>query len=189
MSNITLRTERLELTAATLEMLQAEEDQPRLAGLLNADVPANWPTPLYDAQARSYFTTLMREQPDALGWAVWYVFLVENGRKTLIGAAGATAPPSAEGTIEIGYSLLDQFHNRGYATEALGGFLSWAWRHTSLRRVIADTFPNLTASIRVLEKCGFALCGPGSEAGAIRFELLRSTCGFTEQNGSDGERK
>lgn len=71
----------------------------------------------------------------------------------------------------IGYSLLDQFHGKGYATEALQGFLDWVKREPTLRRVVADTFPNLTASIRVLEKSGFVRCGAGSEEGSIRFEL------------------
>ena len=174
MANITLQTERLELTAATAEMLEAEEDRSRLANLLQADVPPNWPTPMYDADARAHFLALMRERPDALGWAVWYIALAEAGRKTLIGATGAIGPPSDDGVIEIGYSLLEQFHGRGYATEALGAFLDEAWRHSVLRRVIADTFPDLTASIRVLEKNGFVPCGPSVEPGAIRFELLRS---------------
>ena len=175
MTDFTLRLNRLELRAATIDMLRAEDDRAQLAKLLLANVPENWPTPMYDANARSHFLTLMQEKPESLGWAVWYIFcLQENGPKTLIGATGAIGPPSDDGTIEIGYSLLDQFQGHGYATEALGGFLAWAWRHATLQRVIADTFPNLPASIRVLEKNGFVPCGPGSEAGAIRFELLRS---------------
>jgi RimJ/RimL family protein N-acetyltransferase len=35
----------------------------------------------------------------------------------------------------------------------------------------ADTFPHLTASIRVLEKNGFVRCGAGADEGSIRFEL------------------
>lgn len=168
-----IRTERLELRAATLAMLEAERDHPRLAKLLNATVPVNWPTPMYDADARSHFLSLMREHPEALGWAVWYIFLLENGQKTLIGATGAIGPPSADGTIEIGYSLLDQYQGQGFATEAVGGFLAWAWRHDFLQRIIADTFPHLPASIRVLEKNDFVSCGSGSESGAIRFEQVR----------------
>jgi hypothetical protein len=40
--------------------------------------------------------------------------------------------------------------------------------------VIAETLPELTPSIRVLEKSGFVSGGEGSEEGLIRFELSRS---------------
>jgi RimJ/RimL family protein N-acetyltransferase len=43
----------------------------------------------------------------------------------------------------------------------------------SVRRVIAETYPALIASIGVLQKCGFRSIGDGSEPGVIRFELLR----------------
>ena len=36
---------------------------------------------------------------------------------------------------------------------------------------MAETLPELTASIRVLEKNGFRFAGPGSEDGVIRYEL------------------
>lgn len=108
----------------------------------------------------------------AAGWTSWYVILPDGaGRKTLIGSVGAGGPPDESGAIMIGYSLRDQFHGKGYATEALQGFLAWAGRHPGLRRVVANTYPHLTTSIRVLEKCGFGLVGAGLDEGTIRFEL------------------
>jgi RimJ/RimL family protein N-acetyltransferase len=86
-------------------------------------------------------------------------------------SGGACGLPDQEGTIVIGYSLLDQFHGQGYATEALRGFLDWAKADPRLRTVVADTLPHLVASIRVLEKNGFVRCGPGADEGSLRFEL------------------
>ncbi len=40
--------------------------------------------------------------------------------------------------------------------------------------MIAETLPELTPSIRVLEKSGFVNIGAGSEKGVIRFEFSRS---------------
>ena len=40
--------------------------------------------------------------------------------------------------------------------------------------MIAETLPELTPSIGVLRKGGFALIGEGSEPGVIRFELTRA---------------
>jgi RimJ/RimL family protein N-acetyltransferase len=39
--------------------------------------------------------------------------------------------------------------------------------------VIAETYPHLTPSIGVMEKCGLAFAGEGSEEGVIRYELPR----------------
>lgn len=170
--HLTMRLERLELIAATKELLQAENDHSQLARALQAEVPDNWPTPLYDNDARQFFLKIVSENPEAVGWTAWYILLPgDTGTKTLIGAVGACGLPDEEGKIVIGYSLLDQFHGKGYATEALRGFLDWARQNLRLRKVIADTFPYLTASIRVLEKNGFVRCGAGADEGSIRFEL------------------
>jgi [ribosomal protein S5]-alanine N-acetyltransferase len=170
-TNLTIGLDRLELIAATKELLQLEADHLQFARSLQAEIPANWPPPLYDADARRFFLTVVSENPDAVGWTAWYILLrSESGKKTLIGSVGACGLPDEEGKIVIGYSLLDQFHGKGYATEALHGFLDWAKEHPRLRKVVADTFPHLAASIRVLEKSGFVRCGAGVDEGSIRFE-------------------
>jgi RimJ/RimL family protein N-acetyltransferase len=172
MPSVTIRLNRLELIAATKELLQAEENLEELGRELQAKVPSNWPTPLYDNDARQFFLTVVSENPEAVGWTTWYILLPdESGKKTLVGGVGACGLPDDDGKIVIGYSLLDQFHGKGYATEALRGFLDWARQNPRLRKVVADTFPHLTASIRVLQKNGFVRCGVGADKGSIRFEL------------------
>ncbi|MRR52257.1 MAG: N-acetyltransferase [Rhodocyclaceae bacterium] len=175
MSHLTLRTDRLKLIAATRELLETEGDLTQLAQGLQAEVPSNWPMPLYDSDARSHFLRVVSENPEAVGWTTWYILLAESTRTmTLVGAVGACGLPDVDGTIVIGYSILDQFQGKGYATEALCGFLKWARQHPRLRRVFADTYPRLVASIRVLERNGFIRCGKGTEEGTIGFELLIS---------------
>jgi len=56
--------------------------------------------------------------------------------------------------------VLDAFQNRGYATEAVQGMIPVIFSHTRISRIMATTFPELKASIRVLEKTGFACTGP-----------------------------
>jgi RimJ/RimL family protein N-acetyltransferase len=171
--NLTIRLDRLELVAATRELLQAEDDLRQLTQCLQADVPGNWPMPLYDNDARQHFLRVLCEIPESVGWTAWYILLLDDaGRRTLIGSVGACGLPDDSGIIVIGYSLLDQFHGKGYATEALRGFLEWVKPHPRLRTVVADTFLHLKASIRVLEKNGFVRCGVGADEGSIRFELV-----------------
>lgn len=172
MPDLRLRLNRLELIAATKELLEAEPNREDFARALQAEVPTNWPTPLYDDDARQFFLRVVSENLEAVGWTAWYILLPgEQGGTTLIGAVGACGLPDDDGRIIIGYSLLDQFHGRGYATEALRGFLDWVRPHPRLQTAVADTFPHLAASIRVLEKNGFVRRGAGADEGSIRFEL------------------
>jgi RimJ/RimL family protein N-acetyltransferase len=48
-----------------------------------------------------------------------------------------------------------------------------AFAFPDVRRVIAETLPELTPSIGVLRKCGFRFIGEGSEPGVIRFAITR----------------
>jgi hypothetical protein len=104
MPNLTIRLERLELIAATKELLQVEADHTHLAHGLQADVPDNWPTLLYDNDARQFFLTVVSNNPEAVGWTAWYILLRnDSGKKTLIGGVGACGLPDDDGKIVIGY--------------------------------------------------------------------------------------
>lgn len=98
----------------------------------------------------------------------------EGGRPILVGTAGYKGPPSADGTVELGYGIVSEYQRRGFASEATRGMVARAFRFPSVRRVIAETLPELTPSIGVLQKCGFRLIGEGSEPGVIRFEITRA---------------
>jgi ribosomal-protein-alanine N-acetyltransferase len=39
--------------------------------------------------------------------------------------------------------------------------------------VAAETYPSLTASLRVMEKCGMTLAGEGAEGGTVRYIIKR----------------
>ena len=60
-----------------------------------------------------------------------------------------------DGTVEIGYGILEEYQNRGYATEAVDAAAAWALKQPAVSRVEAETDPGNIASQRVLEKAGF----------------------------------
>lgn len=168
-----IRTSRLELVVGTPEIARADaDDRVRLSKLLDAEVPAEWPPELLSDHVEQFAQTL-EASPHEVGWWSWYVVRDEPaaGPRRLIGSIGFGGPPKEDGSVITGYSLLEAHFNRGYATEALAGLLGFARASGRVRRVIADTFPPLVGSIRVLEKNGFAPAGDGDEPGAIRFEL------------------
>ena len=171
-----LETQRMTLVAATLPMLCAELSRPdEFARLLGVEVAVPWPPPLNDEASNRWMIRLLEENPDTAGWGMWYFLLRAGpgGGPLAIGNGGYKGKPSADGTVEIGYSIVEAYQRRGLATEGARALIDRAFRDPAVSRVIAETFPDLTPSIRVLEKCGFVRTEGGSEPGVIRFEVRR----------------
>ena len=175
-----ITTERLELIPGTLAIFRARvDDRAALARFLGgARVPENWPPELYDQGAVDWTAKYLDANPDAAGWVLWFIVLrppgVESGERTAIGCCGYKGKPAPDGTVEIGYGVLPQFRRAGYASEAAGALISRAFSHRPVGRVVAETYPELKASIRVMEKNGLRFAGDGSEEGVIRYELTRA---------------
>ena len=93
----------------------------------------------------------------------------------LVGLCGFKGRPDAAGSVEIGYSILGCYQRCGYATEAVGRLVGWAFSHHNVNEVCAETLPHLRQSIGVLEKNGFRRAGAGSEAGVIRYAITRNS--------------
>lgn len=171
---IELVTPRLILVAVTLDLIEAEiTDRARLAHLLGAEVPADWPPPLNDENSMRWTRDHLAANPDNGGWGTWYFILRRDGAAPLlIGNGGFKGKFVAPGTCEVGYSVMESHQRRGYATEVVQALVDWAFSHPGIERVVAHTLPELTPSIRVLEKNGF-VPAPALEPGAIMFELAR----------------
>lgn len=146
-------TARLELIPATAELMHQEISDPQALGQrLNAHIPAGWP-PEEVRDVLGFFADQMDAGVTGNGWGIYYrVTLADSATpRTLIGSGGFMSKLNGD-TVEVGYGTLEEFQERGYATEAL---------------------PENPASVRVLEKNGFADAGPGQEAGTRRFERPR----------------
>jgi len=168
-----LKTPRLRLVEATAPLLRAEGDDRALFGrLLNARVPAEWPPELYDDDARLWTLNAVESRPQHAGWWMYYVLLEGDGPE-LAGVCGYKGPPSEDGTVEVGYGIIPAHRRRGYATEATAALVGRAFADPRVTRVIAETLPELTPSIGVMEKLGFTFEGDGSEPGVIRYTLPR----------------
>jgi len=170
-----IETPRLRLIAVTLEMIEAElGDRAGLALLLGAEVPADWPPPLNDENTMKWTRDHLAANPDNGGWGTWYFLLRREGaRPLLIGNGGFKGHFVAPGTCEVGYSVMETHQRNGYATEVVAALVEWAFSHPEIDRVVAHTLPELTPSIRVLEKNGFTPADP-LEPEAIMFELIRN---------------
>jgi RimJ/RimL family protein N-acetyltransferase len=175
MRPLRIRTARLELIAATLEMARAErDDRARLEWQHGIRLAIPWPPPLNDEATLAWAISVLEANPNSTGWGFWYFCLPGGDREpaVAIGNGGFKGPPTPDGTVEIGYSILEEHQRRGYASEAVEALVHWAFDGPGVRRVIAETYPVLIGSLGVLRKLGFREIGAGSEEGVIRFERL-----------------
>ena len=60
-----------------------------------------------------------------------------------------------DGSWEIGYHIAKQFTGQGFATEAVKAFLPAMAKKLNIKEVYGICLAENTASVRVLEKCGF----------------------------------
>jgi RimJ/RimL family protein N-acetyltransferase len=171
-----VRSERLELIAATAEMVRCEiQNRSELARLVKAHVPENWPPPLNDESSQRWTLQFLLANPDAPGFGTWYMALPDRTAegKSLVGIAGFKGRPAPDGTVEVGYSVMEDRQRQGYGSEATAALIAWAFGHPEVSRVIAETFPHLRPSIRVMERNGMSYLGSGSEEGVIRYGITR----------------
>jgi ribosomal-protein-alanine N-acetyltransferase len=171
--NFVIDTARMRLIAAQLAHLRTELAEPmQLAALLGVEVPASWPPGEYDRDAIVYFLSQYEIRgPAAIGWYGWYAVRRAEGTSAakLVGAGGYFGPPSADGTVEIGYSIVDETRGEGYGTELARALTDRALRHPGVRRVIAHVQADNVASHMVLKRAGFRFAAAGA-SGKQRYE-------------------
>ncbi len=69
-----------------------------------------------------------------------------------------------QGYPELGFALAPDFHGRGMATEAAQSILAWADDHLAVPQMVCLINPQNAASLRVVEKCGYAVFEHGAYA-------------------------
>jgi len=168
-----LESRRMTLVAATTELVATDlQGRAALAALLEAEVAENWPPDLFDREPMEHALRQLAD-PAEQGWSFWYLVSHGDERPAVLGICGFKGRPDACGSVEIGYSVLPQFRNQGFATEAVERLVTWAFSHQSVLEVSAETLPHLQQSIKVMKKNGFHYTGKGSEQGVVRYAVQR----------------
>jgi len=171
-----LRTARLHLIPATIASLRAElAGRMHLARELDVSISESWPPELYDEPAIRFTLDRLEREPQEEGW--WLCYIAEavpnEGGVRLVGVAGYKGPVNAEGTVEVGYGVLPEYRRQGLASEAIQALIDRAFGRPEVDRVVAETYPHLSASIAVMIRCGMSLMGEGSEEGVVRYGITR----------------
>lgn len=144
-------TERVELRLIPLEVARALADP--AAELPDAPPSApGYPLPGTRVAARH-----LSEQADNAGadygrWGMFQLILRETGE--VIGDIGFHGPPS-EGTVEIGYGIVEQYRGRGLVGEAAVAICGLTWSRPEVTRIIARTEQDDGPSGGVLRHAGF----------------------------------
>jgi len=166
------QTPRLLILAASRALLTAELHKPHyFPVLLGAAMPADWPPGEYDRAAMQFFLEqLTAGGREAAGWYGWYALLkaTDDTPRILVGSGGFMGPPTADGEVEMGYSIASDWRGKGLATELVGGLLQQAANTGMVRHVLAHTEANNLASQRVLLRNGFEAAGEAPD-GRLRF--------------------
>lgn len=154
MSKQRIGTERLELLPLDPAAAAAlPQDRARAAELIGARLAEDWPQPdLVDILPRQ-----AEIGSEDVHYGIWLV--IERQTTAVIGDSGFHGPPSSDGTLEIGFSIVPDRRRRGYATEAAQALIAWARRQPGVESVVAGSAMTNQASIRTLERLGFQRTG------------------------------
>lgn len=98
------------------------------------------------------------------------VFTVsENGE--LFGTCGISMIPDGHNVAMIGYQLKPSVWGQGNGTCCAEFLLHYARTYLKIRKLFADCVTENTASVKILEKCGFSFEGVIKEKYELRGEL------------------
>lgn len=157
-----IKTPRLTITTFSMDMAQTVYENSQ-----DDDTRRFVPDEVYDSveDARAAIEFLMSRYDSTDGPFVYPIITNDSGKN--IGYVQLCKLELDDGTWEIGYHIAKDFTGKGYATEAVKAFLPAMAQKLNLKEVYGICLAENTASVRVLEKCGFTQIyqGPGNYQG------------------------
>jgi RimJ/RimL family protein N-acetyltransferase len=140
---------------ADAEQLHAVHTEPSMFDYIGSEPPSS----IEETRARIERIRARLENRISGPWAV-----VEKASGRLIGDSGLQILEDGP-EVELGYKLAREFRRRGLATETGRAWIAYGFETPGLDRIVAVTWPENTASWRVMERCGMTLVGPGHHYG------------------------
>jgi RimJ/RimL family protein N-acetyltransferase len=152
-------------------------DQEELARRCGAIVPRNWP--------RNGLVDLLTDASFGSGasdgkWEYWYALghddAFQRNAPVLVGG-GATSGPLGNGAAAIAFSVLPQFHGRGYATAIAAGLVEWIFSHTHAKQIMTEVSWCDPVLVHILSRLGFHALQESPASKAAWFLLRRENVG------------
>jgi [ribosomal protein S5]-alanine N-acetyltransferase len=139
----------------------------------SAHVLRYWDAPPWSERGRAVrFMAACRQMADEGTGARLAIDRLSDG--TFLGWCSLTRWNPDHRSASLGYCLTDAAWGHGYATEAAGALVGWAFATLDLNRVQAETDTRNLASARVLEKVGFVREGTLREDCIVNGEVSDS---------------
>ena len=146
-----IKTLRLTITTFSHDMAQTVYENSQ-----DDDTMHFVPDEVYDSveEARDAIEFLMSRYDSTDGPFVYPIITNDGGKN--IGYVQLCKLELEDVAWEIGYHIAKDFTGKGYATEAVKAFLPVMAQKLNIKEVYGICLAENTASVRVLEKCGFS---------------------------------
>jgi len=149
-----IETDRLYLIPLTTHQLKLwVKDISALENELNCSYRAEPMEGIFLDIVKGQFDITSKDETNYLYHSFW--FLLRKTDRIVIRSADFKDLPNADGEVEIGYGLGEEFRNHGYMTEAVQAMCLWAMKQKTISHIIAETDIDGIASQHILERCGF----------------------------------
>jgi [ribosomal protein S5]-alanine N-acetyltransferase len=154
-SDLVIETERLKILPLNISQL---EKYMRNDNSLEEELKLNKTIrhisdELKEAMALAIIPSILDKPEDYLFSTLWIVVNKEENR--MVAGITLMAISGTNGDIEIGYGTGNEYQNKGYMTEAIGGIINWVKGKPGLKKIIASTEKSNKASHNVLIKNNF----------------------------------
>ena len=152
-----IRTTRLELVAFEPDAIRALIEGRREAAdsILRTRLPNDFPS---RDEVDGFLSMQLERMEAAPERRAWMARLMKSRDGKAIGHCGFHGPPEIIGRAEIGYTVFEPFRRQGYAREAAGALVRWAFVHGE-KEVYASVSPGNSASLAVVRSLGFRQVG------------------------------
>lgn len=183
-----IETARLELhhisAQGIIDLLENKDDRAAIAGrsftnphrvLVENSGPLDWRVPQ------------VKENPAVNIWFVRFIVLTRS--REIIGSTSFHGAPDADGMMEIGLGIEEQYRGQGYAKEALAGMWRWVSAFPEVKTLRYTVSPDNLPSIAVINYFGFEFMGQQmDEIDGPESIYEMSTAEFMQKWGSGNER-
>ena len=153
-----VRTRRLELIPLAPEAIEKLilGDRGSAAATLGVTFPDEFPTPGEREGFLRVQLERMQADPQRRDWMAR--IMVSRNDRSAIGHCGFHGPPEMIGRVEIGYTVFTHHRGQGYAKEAAGALVDWAFAQGE-SEVYASVAPDNAPSLAVVRSLGFIQIG------------------------------
>lgn len=144
-----IKTQRLILIPITIKLMDCFSDRIIFVQNDTFTLHQGWPTPdTYDIMP--IVKAALERQGGPTGFEFWMI--VDHESQMVIGDIGFHGPPDEEGSVEIGFGLVEDYRGRGYGFEALCALFDWLKQKEEVKVIEANCLIDNEPSKKILQK-------------------------------------